>query len=458
MVMHSNTLGAIVARVRGRAASRDASGTTGEPVDDLRSPVLAGLLIAAVMVAGTAGWAARVEIAGAVVATGTVVVDSHTKKVQHPTGGVVGEILVRDGDRVRENQPVLRLDETVTRANYQMLSRQLDEFAARHARLASERDEADRLVVPADLDSRRHDPDIARLLAGEASLFESRRIARDGRKAQLRERIVQLGQEVAGHERQVAAKSREIALIETELEGQRELWAKKLIPIGRFTQTQREASRLDGERGQLIAAMAQARGRMAEIELQIMQIDHDRRAEIVREMRDIEARRAELSERRVAAEDQLRRVEIRAPQDGVVHQLAVHTVGGVVNAGETLMLVVPEGDRLVVEARVAPRDIDSVLAGQAASIRFPAFNQRTTPEFDATVTRVSADLARDPQTDATFFGVRVELTGSAVSALGELRLRAGMPADVHIKTDYRTALSYLVKPLEDQVAKAFRER
>jgi len=228
-------------------------------------------------------------------------------------------------------------------------------------------------------------------------LFESRRTARAGQKAQLGERIAQLREEISGLAAQREAKAKELALINTELAGQQELWAKNLITISKYTEIQREAARLDGERAMLIADVARARGRIAETELQIIQLDQDLKAEVSEEMRDIQAKETELRERRVTAEDQLKRVDIRAPQSGTVHQLAVHTVGGVIAAGDPIMLIVPSGDTLVIEARIAPQDIDQVRHGQPAFVRFPAFNQRTTPAFSGVVSVVAADLTREPQ-------------------------------------------------------------
>ena len=228
--------------------------------------------------------------------------------------------------------------------------------------------------------------------------------------------------------------------------------------ITKYTATQREAARLEGEWGRLIASAAQARGRIAETELQIIQLDQNRKTEVIKDLREIQAKEAELNERRIAAEDQLKRIDIRAPQSGVVHQLAVHTVGGVINAGEPVMLIVPSGDALVVEARVAPQDIDQVKLGQPAFVRFSTFNVRTTPELKGHVSRVAAGLTQDPQSNLSYYAIRVTLAGEELKRLGEQRLLPGMPGEVHIKTAERTTISYLVKPLSDQIARAFTER
>lgn len=438
-------------------ASSRATPMAPEPSDGFGGYIAGGTAIAAALIGGVGGWAATFDLAGAVIASGTVVVDSNVKKVQHPTGGIVGDIRVRDGDKVSASDILVKLDETITRANLQVITKQLDELAMRQARLRAERDELREIQVPPLLASRQDEPGVRELIAGERALFASRSTARLGQKSQLAERIAQLKEEIGGVNAQSQAKAEEVRLVRIELEGQKQLWDKNLLPITKYTQTQREATRLDGERAQLVAAMAQARGKIAEIDLQILQIDQDLRTEVVRELREAQGKEAELEERRVAAVDQLRRVEIRAPIDGVVHQLAVHTVGGVINQSEPVMLIVPEGDRLVIEVRIAPQDIDHVRLGQSAAVRFPAFNQRTTPEFNAEVHRVSADLSRDPQQGLAFYVARLVIPAEEMKRLGNLQLVPGMPAEVYIKTAERTALSYLMKPLQDQFHRAFRE-
>jgi HlyD family secretion protein len=293
-------------------------------------------------------------------------------------------------------------------------------------------------------------------MQSERALFESRRIARDGQRQQLRERISQLQEQVVGVAAQLKAKETELQLVQTEVAAQKELWEKNLMSIAKYTASQREAARLEGERGQLVAANAQIKARISETELQILQIDQELKSEVTKELREAQAKEAELSERKVAAEDQLMRVEIRAPQAGVVHQLGVHTLGGVIAPGEQIMQIVPESDRLVIEARIAPQDIDHVKIGAEAFLRFTAFNQRTTPEFDGVVERVSADLSKDAQTGQMFYVVRLALRHGPLKKVTGLDLVPGMPVEAHIQTGERTALSYLVKPLQDQLARTFK--
>jgi HlyD family secretion protein len=393
-----------------------------------------------------------------VIAPGQVVVDSNVKKVQHPTGGVVGDIRVRDGDRVKAGDLLLRLDETVTRASLSMIVKQLDQFEARQARLIAERDDLPTIRIPASLAARRDNPDVAEVVVGEQSLFEARRTAIEGQRAQLKERVAQLREEIRGLEAQVQAKRKQVGLINQELEGVEKLYKQNLVPITRLTSLQREASRLDGEEGQLVAQIASSKGRIAEIELQIIQLGQELKRDVATELRDTQAKIGEYVERKVAAEDQLKRIDLRAPQDGFVHQLSVHTVGGVINAGEPVMLIVPQADSLVVEARIAPQDIDQVHAGHEVTLRFSAFSQRTTPEILGTLSRVSADLTREAQTNMSFYTVRITISEEELKKLEGKMLVPGMPVEAFIQTGSRTALSYLIKPFEDQIARAFKER
>ncbi len=424
----------------------------------IRRHLWAGVVMVALLAGGVGGWAATTEIAGAVIAPGFLVVESNVKKVQHPTGGVVGEIRARDGDRVKAGEIVVRLDETITRANLSIVSKGLDEQTARKARLEAERDARDVIVFPSDLLNRAKDAVVADTLAGERRLFDLRRTARTGQQEQLRQRIGQLGEEIGGLQAQLNAKQQEIVLVQRELKGARQLWDKNLMPITKLTALEREATRLEGERGLLTANVAQSKGKISELELQIIQIDRDLASEVSKDLREVEGKIGELVEKKVAAEDQLKRIDIRAPQDGTVHQSTAHTVGGVVPAGDPIMLIVPDTDTLMVEAKVQPQDIDQLQLGQRAVLRFSTFNQRTTPELNGTIARISADATQDQRTGLSTYTIRVALTGDEISKLGEVKLVPGMPVEAFLQTGDRRVLSYLVKPMTDQIARAFRER
>ena len=423
-----------------------------------RKPLILGLVAVALLVVGIGGWAAATQISGAVIAPGKLVVDSNVKKVQHPTGGVVGELLVKEGDRVQQGDVVVRLDGTQARSSLAVVNKALDELVARQARNEAERDGDKSVTFPADLVERKDDPEVARLMAGEQRLFEMRKAARDGQKAQLREQIQQLQLQIEGTQAQESAKSKEVKLLMQELESVRVLWKQNLVQISRVTALERDAARLEGERASLIAAVAQGRGRIAELELKIHQIDQDLSTEVGKELAEIRAKKSELTERRVSAEDQLKRIDLVAPQDGRVFQRSVHTVGGVIQAGEPVMLIVPQTDTLIVEAKVAPHDIDQIHIGQHAVLRFAAFNQRTTPELNGEVIHIGADVAQDDKATEPYYSVRVRVSDGELARLGGLQLLAGMPVEVFIQTTPRTVASFLVKPLTDQLARAFRGR
>jgi HlyD family secretion protein len=350
------------------------------------------------------------------------------------------------------------LDDTVTRANLAIVTKGLNELTARKARLESERDSAATIAFPADLLARTNDPDAVSAVESERRLFELRRAARIGQKEQLRQRIEQLKEEVRGYRAQQEAKIKEIELIEREMVGVRDLWKQKLIPINRVTELERQASRLEGESAQLIAQSAQIGGKISETELQIIQIDRDLSSEVAKETREIDGKLGEFVERKVTAEDQLKRVDIRAPQDGTVFQSTVHTVGGVITAGDPIMLIVPEADNLTVEAKVAPQDIDQVKIGQTALLRLSAFNQQATPEINGLVTRISADAASDQRTGMTYYTIRIGMPPEEVAKLGDVTVIPGMPVEAFVQTGERTMLSYFLKPLSDQLMRAFRQR
>ncbi|MFA6265454.1 MAG: HlyD family type I secretion periplasmic adaptor subunit [Pseudolabrys sp.] len=427
--------------------------------ESIRRHLAVGLMIVLLLGGGVGGWAATAQLSGALIAQGSIVVDQNVQKVQHPTGGIVGELRVRDGDHVKAGDVLVRLDETVMRANLAIVTKGLDQQLARKARLEAERDGIEAIAYQADLMARgAKDPDVAATLASEQKLFELRRTERLGQKAQLGQRVKQFEEEIGGVEAQQASKGQEIELITRELAGVRDLYAKNLVQLTRLTQLERELARLGGERAQLVATAAQSKGKIAEIRLQIIQIDQNLSSEVAKELRETDSKIGEFVERKITAEDQLRRTDIRAPQTGYVFQSAVHTVGGVITAGDPIMLIVPDADKLQVEARVQPQDIAQVKIGQPAVLRFSAFNSRTTPEIAGEVTRVSADTSTDQRTGASYYTIRVGLPPEELKKLGELKLLPGMPVEAFVQTGERTVISYLMKPLQDQFMRAFREK
>jgi HlyD family secretion protein len=398
-----------------------------------------------------------VPLSAAVTLSGTLVVESDVKKIQHPVGGVVAQLPAHDGMRVKAGDLLVRLDETQVRTNRQVITNQLDQIRVRMARLIAERD-ADEPKLSGELVAPTADPDIDRLFASETSLFKARLGARQNQKQLLQSNIAQLGEEITGLDAQIKSKTAQLELISGELQGVQTLYDKQLVPLTRLTALQRQAAQLDGERGQLMSAIAETRSKISQAQLQIIKIDQDLRSEVMKDLRESQDKESELTQRIVAAQDQLNRIEIRAPTAGVVHQLSVHTIGGVIGAGEVIMEIVPDSDGLQIESKLPPVDIDQVQVGQKALVRFSAFNQRTTPQIDGLVSYVSADLTQEPQARTAYYTIRMTLPGDGLRRLGNLQLVSGMPAEVFLQTGSRTMMSYLLKPITDQLQRTFSER
>lgn len=404
-------------------------------------------------------WGGLVPLEGAVVTSGTVTVDGNVKKVQHQQGGIVGALLVREGQKVKEGDVVLRLDDTQTKSNLGIVQSELTTQRVRVARLVAEREDLAEIAFPPGLaNATVPAPQIEAVIASETKLFNARRTAREGLKTQLRQRIQQSLKEIEGTELQLRATSEQLAIALEERQALEPLRLKGLVQKPRLTNLEREIARNEGIVGDAQSRIDSAKARIREVEVQIGQVDRERIAEANKDLREAEARVAELEERARAAEDILRRVEVRAPASGMVHELATHTIGGVVGPGEAIMLIVPDPESLVIEARVLPQDIDQVKVDQSARVRFTAFNQRLTPEVFGAVSRVSPNTSRDQQTGLTFYTVGVRLLAEEVRRLDGAQLLPGMIAETFIVTTPRTALSFLLKPITDNFIKVFSGR
>ncbi|KQV13196.1 hemolysin secretion protein D [Rhizobium sp. Root1203] len=423
----------------------------------IRRLTLLALTAVVLLVGVLGGLAATIHLQGAVIASGTLVVDSYVKPVQHQKGGTVGEVFVKNGDRVEAGQILVHLDDTQTRANLAIVSKRLKELAARTARLSAERDAKATIHFPEVLMNSRDLLEVSAMLDGEQRLFEDRRSSRSGRKAQLKERIRQLGKQAEGLSAQEDGKRQAIAIIQKELASLQPLLDQGIIPATRVYALQRDAADLTGELGSLIASAAETNGKIAETELQIIQVDDDQRTEVSDQLRQAESEIGEFSERLVAAEDELKHIDIRAPQTGLVHQLSVHAAGAVVTPGAEIMLIVPASDVLIPELKLSPQDIDQVEVGQGVTLRFSAFSQRTTPELNGRISRIAADLTTDQRTGQSYYSIRVSVPVGEWTKLGTLTPLAGMPVEAFVQTGERTALAYLAKPFTDQMARAFRE-
>ncbi len=393
-----------------------------------------GAISLAVLLGGGLWWAAGTDLSGAVIAVGSVAVEGSVKKIQHPTGGIVAELLVTEGQLVAAGDVLIRLDSTMQKVGEAIVSKSLSQALARQAGLGAERDDASELVTPATLITRLGADDAQILMASELRLFQDRRSSREGQKKQLRERVQQLNETIAGHDIQQKTKTEEIELIDQEYQAVKKLFDKGMMTIDRVNALARGIARLRGERGQLIASIAEARGKIAETQLQRLQIDQSFRSDVSLELRELEAKQGELVERDIAANDQLKRITITAPIAGRVQQLTVHTIGGVISPAESLMQIVPMDDELLVEARISAQDIDQVSLEQDAVLRLSAFNRSTTPELKGQVVRLSADLVQDERTGMGFYRAGIKIPRSELTQLQGLTLVPGMPVESMIQT------------------------
>ncbi|MGD1877677.1 MAG: HlyD family type I secretion periplasmic adaptor subunit [Kiloniellaceae bacterium] len=422
-----------------------------------RRTVIAGVAVLCFTFGGFFGWAAYAQLSSAVIASGTVMVDSNRKAIQHMEGGIVDDILVRNGDIVRGGALLVRLDETQARASLTIVQSKLDQALAAEARLLAERDGAGTVTPPLEFAGRGDDPAVRELLRDQTSLFEARRETLQGETGIYNQRIVQIGEQISGYRAQQASKSTQIELINEELVGLKSLLAKGFAEKPKVLALEREAARLGGERGELIAEVAAAKTSISEAELQILQLVKGFREKVEQELRETRAEILDLSERVAAAAFVLDHLEVRAPEDGVVVSLEVYAPGQVVRPGQTILELVPVGDQLIVEAKVRPLDIDNLFTGQEADVMFTAFPQRSTPRLTGSVIYVSADRFEDERSGEAYYLARVFVSDEEAARLGEHKLYPGMPADVMIKTGSRTALDYLIQPLRDSILMAWRE-
>jgi HlyD family secretion protein len=403
-------------------------------------------------------WAIAVPLSAAVVIAGTLVAASNIKKVQHPTGGIVAQILAQDGKVVNAGDLLVRLDDTQARTSLAVLRKQLGEIRAHIARLVAERDGASEMGPINDLKGEDGDGSLQQPLSSERLLFRARATSRESQKELLRREIVQFKEQISGFEAQASSKNAQHDLAASELQGLQDLYNKRLVPLTRLTALQRESARLDGELGQLTSQIAETQSKISGAELQIVRIDQDFLTEVAKDLSESQTKEGEFAERSVAAQDQLSRIDIRAPTSGVIHQLDVHTIGGVIGPGEVIMEIVPNADALQIEARLMPNDVDQVHVGQTAIVRFSALNQRTTPQLSGIVSYVAADLTHDRQTNAGYYTVRAMLPQDELHRLGNVQLVSGMPAELFLRTGSRTMMSYLLKPVADQLKRSFKQR
>jgi HlyD family secretion protein len=436
-------------------STHTATATSPRVEPQIRRRLALGLVTTALLIGGIGGWGAYAMISSAIIAPGVIVVEGSDKKVQHPTGGVVGAILVKNGDKVEAGEVIVRLDPTQTKAQLGVVTSQQVQLKGRKSRLEAERDQTASVIFPADFKT--SFPEAADIARSEERLFQARQEGKTGQKSQLNERVGQLRKEIEGLTAQLAAKETEILLMTEELARVEGMRKQNLVPVTRLLQSERDLTRLKGENGLLVSNVAKAQGQISEIELQIISLDQTMQTESMKELREVEARLSELLEREVAAQDQLNRIDIKAPRPGIVNDMQIHTVGGVISAGETLMTIVPNDEKLAIEIRVAPTDIDQMQIGQRATLHFSAFNRQQTPEFPGEVSQIAANLTKEPQTGVSYYVARLAISAEKQDEARQLKLVPGMPVETFIETGERTAISYLFKPIRDQISRAFKE-
>ncbi len=425
---------------------------------DVKRYSLYSFITIGVLVFGIGSWAVFTELSGAVIAGGTVVVESSAKRVQHQEGGIVAEIEVRNDDYVEAGQVLLKLDDTTLRASLAIVDTQLSESLAIEARLSAEVSGLDEIDFPDELEARTSEPHIAQVLESQRAALRARKEVRLGSIAQLGEQIIQLRSQKSGLELERTSVEQQIEVVNSEYERLQELLRDNLVDRGRVNDLIRQQAQLTGQLGSASSSLDQTTATIAEREVMIRQVDAEFLSNALEDLQVLRQKIGELTQQKVAGEDRLRRVVLTAPQAGVVHESIVHTLGGVVASGETLMMIVPTQDRLLIEVRLNPLDLDKVSVGQKVIIRIPGFNARTTPDMPARIMQIAPDLTRDQQTGVSYFQARVVLDDDATKLLptGETLL-PGMPAEAYIQTGNRTVLTYLLEPLEEQFRRAMRE-
>lgn len=396
-----------------------------------------------------------IPIGGAVIGGGALSVEGQVKRIAHPLGGVISEIRVKDGDRVKRGDVLIRLDTTVSGVRADLSGRTVAQLLASRARLEAEREGRTRLAFPPQLLGRT-DADARDAMNAESRLFQLQLAERSGIRSQLQQRIVQLNRQAEGYRAQIAALRKQQALIEPERKGVQELWDKGLVTIARRNQLERTAADLEGSIASLEASIAQAQARVTETQQQIFQVEESARSDAGKELAQVNNALNEQQVQQVAAGDAFDRSNIRAPYDGVIDKLAFVSVGDVIQPAQPIMEIVPQSERMVADVRISPADIDRVAKGQDARVRFTAFAASATPELPGKVIFVSADRSTEQQTGMSFYRVKIEVDAKSL-AKEDLKLVTGMPVEVFIATGSRSMLSYVTKPLADQFARSFRD-
>jgi len=424
---------------------------------DWRRPAWLGFAVIFLAFGVAGGWAAMAEIDGAVVAEGAVAIETNSKPVQHLEGGIVGEILVKEGQRVEQNQVVLRLSNIQAKAALDTFRYQLLSARVLEARLIAERDEKASIELPADIEALRGDPAMGKTIADQQAQFDDRRRSLQSQIGTLDARIDGLNSQIRGLVIEQESTTKQVAYINQELVGLRQLLVLKLVPLDRVLGMERERTRLEGDIGRGITDQARARNAIGETQMQIQEIRHKFQEETAQAITDVRQKISDLSERQRSAQDVMGRLDIRAPVAGTVQDLKVYGIGQVIRPGEALMEVVPDDESLIIRAHFATTDISHVHSDQKAEIRFPSFHSRSIPVILGRLASVSRDRLTDEVTHQPYFLGQVLVSKLDIPEDLRPRLRAGMPAEVIVSSGSRTVLSYLTSPLTEAWRKSFRE-
>ena len=416
----------------------------------------AGVIVIIAIFGGLGTWSAMASLDGAIIASGIIQVESGRKAVQHLEGGIVKEILVRDGDKVKEGDMLVRLQNKTAGANLRLVQGTLAELAIRRARLIAERGDKD-LQLPGNVQLGKNDTELGQIVEAQRALLNAKRESKRTEINLLRQQQAQLRTQIEGMKEQIASKDRQNQLFKDELKGVRTQVEKGQAPKAKLLTLERTAETNRGEQAALNASMAASEMKINELELQILKLDSASLEKIAEELRAVEAEMSANSERLITSQDRAERTDIRSPRAGRVYKLAVRAPGAVIKPGDVMMEIVPEDDTLVIAAQVHPQDIDKVQAGQTAKVRLSAFNQRTTPELMGQISIVSADLLSDPVTGRAYYQATISIPPDQMQRLTGLVLKPGMPAEAHILTGERSPLSYLWKPVSDSFARALKE-
>ncbi|MEM8848591.1 MAG: HlyD family type I secretion periplasmic adaptor subunit [Pseudomonadota bacterium] len=420
--------------------------------------MILGVLGLLILVGGFGSWAALANISGAIISSGRVAVDSNRQIVQHPDGGVVAEIMVREGDRVEAGQALIRLDATIMSSERTILSDQLQEIIARSARLEAERDRADSITFPDNLlRAAETDPEVADMIRGQRNLFEARRNGLAREEDQMDKRKDQIASQIDGIGAQQEALSLQLGFIEEELEAQQGLLASGLARAPIVLELQRREAGLLGQVGEFAASVAELEGEVTQMDLEVLKLRTRAQEQAISELRDLQFRQIELAEQLRAIDGRLSRLEITAPVGGVIYDLQVFAERSVIRPADPVLYIIPQDRPLVIQTEVEPIHIDQVFPGQEVTLRLPAFDARTTPELFGSVVRVSPDAFTDQATGRTYYQAEVLPNDGEIMKIGDQVLLPGMPVEAYLRTDDRTPLGYLVKPLTDYFNRAFRE-